>query len=116
MLATSLFRLCCNDAQAYPPNLHHLHNRGLDFYIRISHLLAQNLLRRPSSPSPIPQVVLECGHDQAPLVEQILMEGPSGGVVERVETWVDFGGHGRVVVGWLRPKEEERGGEPEAET
>jgi hypothetical protein len=49
-------------------------------------------------------------------VEQILMEGPSGGVVERVETWVDFGGHGRVVVGWLRPKEEERGGKPEAET
>jgi len=34
------------------------------------------------------------------------MKGPAAGRMERVERWVDWGGKERVVVGWLKEREE----------
>ncbi|KAL7415442.1 S-adenosyl-L-methionine-dependent methyltransferase [Mrakia frigida] len=97
----------------YPPTLSHLHrNRGLDFYLLISYLVSRGLVRSPAPASPRqidprpPQIVLEVGHDQAAEVEDVLMKGPAAERMERVERWVDWGGKERVVVGWLKEKEE----------
>ncbi|KAG0148676.1 hypothetical protein CROQUDRAFT_40955 [Cronartium quercuum f. sp. fusiforme G11] len=83
---------------------------GLDFYRQIINLVSKGvLLRRPvlSDNAPkqgirqLPRLVLEVGKGQAEVVKSLMLAKlKSSGIVNRVEIWDDFGGIGRVVVGF----------------
>jgi hypothetical protein len=92
--------------QLYPPHLADLRGKGLDFYMRLSHLLGRGLVSSARTSifaqANAPQVVFEIGIGQAPLVERILLEGSAKERLDRVERWTDFAGVERVVVGFLK--------------
>lgn len=93
-------------SQRYPAGLAHLaRGRGLDFYAQIATYLPALLAPRRASPSASqretpPRVVLEVGHDQAREVQALLLAGPAGAILERVDIWTDAFGKERVVVGF----------------
>lgn len=76
---------------------------GLAFYRRIADLLPDVLRSEEEMERDglggLPRVAVEIGAEQGKAVEQILRSGP-GGVVRRMEVWVDQYGRDRAVVGW----------------